>query len=298
MTYELDQDDRAEFLAVTDTSATHDNPVRYHDIKISGEIKTIKFEHGKPTVLPFAEAIKFRVAGFVVTHTDGLDVTLPPVPTDSVKQQISYDECIAKYDELQLDALKIRASQKDGGEIYLEAKAKQRNDIIEFLKGKPPVEPKTVDNEENLIEDEDHAVQDSGLSKEGQEHIDNMILTITKTVKNDLNFANVRLVPTENATELGAIIFDLVAGNDDSDEKVIQTGSLLDLYSEAVSVKEPETVEPKKVQNATDEALALAAEYGLDVSLLQGTGSKGNILKGDVQAFIDSADLQPLDKSE
>lgn len=41
--------------------------------------------------------------------------------------------------------------------------------------------------------------------------------------------------------------------------------------------------------NATDTAISLAEEHGIDLSTVQGTGADGRILKNDVQAVIEAA---------
>lgn len=46
--------------------------------------------------------------------------------------------------------------------------------------------------------------------------------------------------------------------------------------------------------NATDTAVKLAEEHGIDLSTVQGTGADGRILKNDVQAFIDAAQNQAV----
>jgi pyruvate/2-oxoglutarate dehydrogenase complex dihydrolipoamide acyltransferase (E2) component len=55
-------------------------------------------------------------------------------------------------------------------------------------------------------------------------------------------------------------------------------------YLELIEGPEPEP-EPVEIA-ASDAARALADEYGVDLSLVTGTGADGNITKGDVQAFI------------
>ena len=40
--------------------------------------------------------------------------------------------------------------------------------------------------------------------------------------------------------------------------------------------------------NATDAAIELAEDYGIDISTVEGTGEGGRILKGDVQAFAEA----------
>jgi pyruvate/2-oxoglutarate dehydrogenase complex dihydrolipoamide acyltransferase (E2) component len=37
---------------------------------------------------------------------------------------------------------------------------------------------------------------------------------------------------------------------------------------------------------ATEEAMALAAEHGIDLASVQGSGKNGKVLKGDVEALI------------
>lgn len=55
---------------------------------------------------------------------------------------------------------------------------------------------------------------------------------------------------------------------------------------EEVEVIEEET-EPDDGINATPGARALATEYGIDLSIVPGTGRDGRITKGDVMPFVE-----------
>lgn len=48
-----------------------------------------------------------------------------------------------------------------------------------------------------------------------------------------------------------------------------------------------EEVEPSDGIDATPSARALATEYGIDLSTIQGTGKDGRITRGDVEPFIE-----------
>lgn len=50
-----------------------------------------------------------------------------------------------------------------------------------------------------------------------------------------------------------------------------------------------------EVKGATDEALALAAEHGIDTTTLVGSGENGNVLKGDVEDYIKENNIQPAE---
>ncbi|MES2179864.1 MAG: E3 binding domain-containing protein [Gemmatimonadota bacterium] len=47
--------------------------------------------------------------------------------------------------------------------------------------------------------------------------------------------------------------------------------------------------------DATDAAKALAAEHGIDLRDVTGTGNDGRITKDDVQAIVDAATAEPVE---
>jgi len=156
-----------KFLEVIDSSAVEFGEERTHDIILNGEIISVTFKFGKKTILPFEQGVKFMKDGFVILDVDGDSLNIPAVASDNVSSQIGYDECVAKYSELTFSALKLRAAQKVGGEIYLKSKAGDTKNIISFLSGEAPETslideenwgeyesiPNTIDGEENLIDD-------------------------------------------------------------------------------------------------------------------------------------------------
>jgi len=143
-------------LLVVDSSVTEEVTERTHEIIVGGELIPVTFKHGEDTILPFEQGVKFMSDGFTVTECDGLELALPAVASDNVAAQISSDECIAKYTELNINSLKLRAAQKEGGEIYLDADDADREDIIAFIVGDAPVaESEDAPLEEDSLIDED-----------------------------------------------------------------------------------------------------------------------------------------------
>jgi hypothetical protein len=125
----------AKFVKVIDTSATADCPLRNHDIRIGDEIQTITFQQGAPTRLPFEIGMKFMKDGFIVLDDDGEGVVPAPATTDeTIRLRIGADEVVAKYEELTVSALMIRAAALPGGE-KLTVGAVDRVALIDFLKG-------------------------------------------------------------------------------------------------------------------------------------------------------------------
>ncbi len=126
-----------KIVYVLDTSATAESPKRAHDIIFNGSIERVEFSHGKPKAMPFEMACKFMLPGFIVKDEDGLDMGAPPVTVDAVKFQIGDDEIVAKYEELTVEALTLRALGRVGGEIFADSKRDtSRVELIAFLKQK------------------------------------------------------------------------------------------------------------------------------------------------------------------
>ncbi len=149
-------------LLVIDHSTSEEYKVRKHDILINGSTTTITFTHGEPTILPFAQAAKFRnLEGFTVKKADGSDLPETAVASDSVSSMIGPDECVAKFSELTFEALKLRAAKEKDGEVFLDVKESEdaRLDIITFLSPESPAtapsEDGTIDGEDDLIDDSD-----------------------------------------------------------------------------------------------------------------------------------------------
>lgn len=151
--------DSAKFLRVTDSSCTAESPERTHDVFVRGTLTRTIFTLGKEVILPFEHAIKFMIDGFTVEEVDGRTLNLPAVTKESIRSELAADQVIAYLSELTLASLKLRAGQKQGGEIFLDADDSARGDLIDFILGKPPGsaadEPlKTVDGEDDLVDDE------------------------------------------------------------------------------------------------------------------------------------------------
>lgn len=147
----MNTDEKSKALLVNDLSVNETSGPRTHVIVVGGQEIEVKFELGKQTILPFEQGAKFMgKEGFVVREVDGNELKIPAVPSDSVAAQIGPDECVAKYDELTFNALKVRAAQKQDGEIFLEAEQEDRDSVIAFLIGDDLVP--VVDEEEDLID--------------------------------------------------------------------------------------------------------------------------------------------------
>jgi hypothetical protein len=127
-----------KLLRVTDSSCTAEAPERTHTIKVRGELVDITFKLGEDKILPFEQGVKFMVDGFKVEEADGGTLVLPAVAKDNIKASLAGDEAVANLAELTLSSLILRASQKPGGEIYLNATDADRDDLISFIKGEAP----------------------------------------------------------------------------------------------------------------------------------------------------------------
>lgn len=160
-----------KYLRVIDSSVTELNKHRIHEIVINGTILTINFVYGEDTILPFEQGIKFMKDGFTVEEVDGKSLNLPAVPTENVAAQLKDDECVAKFTELTTSSLLLRAAQKTGGEIYLNATDSDRDDVIAFIRGIAPVN--LVSEDETLIELEegDDIVDPDSLVEEGNDEL-------------------------------------------------------------------------------------------------------------------------------
>lgn len=148
--------DSAKILRVTDSSCTAETPVREHDVFVRGVLTRTVFKFGEETLLAFEHGIKFMIDGFKVEESDGRTLNLPAVTKESVRAELAADQVIANLSELTLASLKLRAGQKPGGEVYLDAGDDARADLVAFIMGKPPVgvADGTVDGHEDLVDDE------------------------------------------------------------------------------------------------------------------------------------------------
>lgn len=118
-------------FAVTDSSATTNNRKRTHDIIIDGDIKSVDFEYNKPTMLPFAEAMKFQKEGFVVKDEDGNIILAPTEMSIDSMTQFGPDKVVAHLHELTQESLYARAATLPGGEDFNPRAAK--GELIAFL---------------------------------------------------------------------------------------------------------------------------------------------------------------------
>lgn len=139
---------------VIDSSATAEAPLRTHEVMVDGKIVQVHFKHGEDTLLPYHVAMKFNKDGFTVKDADGKTINQPPQTNDTVKSRLRADEIIAKYDELEVSALQMRAVIRPGGEKYVNGPV-QKSVLIDFLLGAD----KLVDADEDLIEDDDEEAQ-------------------------------------------------------------------------------------------------------------------------------------------
>jgi hypothetical protein len=157
--------DSAKFLKVTDTSCTAESGDRVHDCFVRGVLTPTVFKYGVDTVLPYEHGIKFNLPGFNLFDADGQPLAIPAVTKESIRDSLAAGEVVAKLTELTLSSLKIRAAQKKGGEIYLDADDASRVDLIDFIMGTPPVAEvshETIDGEDDLVDhegdDDEHSV--------------------------------------------------------------------------------------------------------------------------------------------
>lgn len=142
-----------KMFLVIDSSCTAEGKPRIHDILVDGHFERIVFKYGEPTLLPYHKAVKFMLDGFTVKDAD-TDSTLhnPSVTDETVRIRIGADEIVAKYEELEMTALKIRAGKMVGGEVYITKKA-SKAELIAFIKAANA--PAIDEDEESLIDDSD-----------------------------------------------------------------------------------------------------------------------------------------------
>jgi hypothetical protein len=139
-------DNKEKFLRVIDTSCTEVSGDRKHAVFLNGELVEVVFKYGKENILPLELALKFVQTGFEVQElADGYKITIPAIPTDNVAAQLANDECVAKFTELTLQSLKVRAAQRKGGEMFLNLEDADKPLIISFLEGRAP-EPELEDD--------------------------------------------------------------------------------------------------------------------------------------------------------
>lgn len=150
-------------VQVIDLSCTAENDHRKHEVIVNGDIVSVDFYHGQPTILSYEIGMKFVKPGFKVLE-NGVEYELPAEKPVGGALQLQPDEVVAKYTELTLSALQIRAAGRVGGEVFLSSN--DESEIISFLKGEKGASfaADFVDDEENLLDDEDD--EDSVESQE------------------------------------------------------------------------------------------------------------------------------------
>lgn len=258
-----------KYAAVIDSSCTEEYPEREHTIIVNGVEKPVIFKFGEKTILPYHEALKFSDKdGFTVQDVDGNALDLPPNPNEFIKQKLAKDECVAKYSELKFDALKIRVSQKNGGEIYADAGEGDVDNLVAFLSGALPVGSETgfIDGEDNLLEEDED---------EAEAYIDGIVNKITSDVDErkqkildhfaaDLHHA--ALVKVGNHIDDTIIFAVYAAVNEGQEPSEVVRGTFLELEEatiQGLSVEDynvpADVVEPEEGE-ANDEAPAEAVQ--------------------------------------
>lgn len=111
---------------------------RTHEMLIEGRLVPFTFKYATPLKLPFAIAMKFvNIAEFVSTDENGVPTPFKRTPVQPEQLQagqrfrLADDETVARYDELTIEALLIRAAIMPGGEAIKRNSGKQA--IIDFL---------------------------------------------------------------------------------------------------------------------------------------------------------------------
>jgi len=121
---------------VIDKNTKMGEPARFHDCVVDGRIVSYGFEANKGTEMLEAHARKFVPNdSFEVTDDTGRIVTasIPVLKGFSADREsiLEDDECVAKFDELTVDALYERAAPLPGGEKI--KKNAKKDDLIDFL---------------------------------------------------------------------------------------------------------------------------------------------------------------------
>lgn len=301
-----------KLLRVTDKSCTVEFSERTHTINVRGQEIPVTFKFGEAKVLPFEQGVKFMVDGFIVEDFDGTVLGLPAVAREGAASYLGKDEVIAKLSELTISALKVRAAQKNGGEMFLEADEAAKADIIAFIIGDAP-EGLAVEAEVSDVEDDadagkpvivdPKADEGDGLPESGVEPNTNPE-TIAPQVPED----TVAGEATETVVGDISQIETFAAPDDHIHAGGLEPVAAADLTTPFTSDKNPEiesgagkepvaseqTFTLNEINGATDEALQLCVDYGIDVKTLVGSGENGNVLKGDVEKYISENNLLPV----
>ncbi len=271
---------KSKMLKVTDSSCTLDYPLREHAVRLNGDLVKVVFKFGEEKIVPYELGLKFNgLEGFNVEFSDGEKLPTPVQVKESVQQALKNDECVAKFSELTIESLKIRAARKKGGEMFLAAPDEARNDIIGFLIGQAPAALSTG-AKASTVDDEDDLIEDDG---EGPAPTQAPAPTPVPTP-----------APAPEPTKPAVAFF---ANDPERSERV--TKELNEIVQKPAQVHAGE-LEPQQltVSIADDDAIELAAGYGINLEGFkgQGSGDKGLILKTDVSAYIESQKLEPVKK--
>lgn len=150
----------SKMFKVIDSSATVDNQTRIHDVLVNGVLQRTTFHYGSPTELPPEVALKFLKDGFIVLDETGKPYQTPAVADAVMESRLKPGEVIARLEELELDALRLRAAVMPHGETVKDAK---KEAVIAFLlKDQKPVAAAVAGSIE--MDDEDGLVGGENLS--------------------------------------------------------------------------------------------------------------------------------------
>lgn len=127
--------------AVPDTQDSAGKTVtgtRTHEMLVDGIVKSFKFEHGKPLLLPREVALKFlNIEAFKCVDAEGNPKPFrrPPRQPHELgageQFKLGDDETVARYDELSTPALQHRVVAMPGGERFVANPS--RTDMIAFI---------------------------------------------------------------------------------------------------------------------------------------------------------------------
>lgn len=140
---------KQKMLYVIDTTAVPDRVSgdgqaripghREHEMIVNGNRKVVRFEHGKPTALPWPLAMKFlrHTEVFKLTDEHGNEMEFQATPRQPEDMQagerfrIDDNEVVARLDELTTHALRVRCAMLPGGDDIAEKGT--RDEIVKFI---------------------------------------------------------------------------------------------------------------------------------------------------------------------
>lgn len=96
---------------------------RIHEQLVDGEIRQFKFEHGKPTKMARAPAMKFLSKGFIVKDASGKAIKPLLTEPDGLvgkkpEFKLMFNQTIAELEELNIEALLKRVYQLPNGDRF------------------------------------------------------------------------------------------------------------------------------------------------------------------------------------